>query len=158
VSKLMMTKTGYDDIMTKIDALNQDLKIANQSVAEGIESRDFREDSTFSVAVEERTKIQNKIREMEDIVNNCTIAQIDSSIDFIDFGKSAELLNVDTGDVRAFTIVGAYESDPKNGKISYLSPVGMSMMGSKVGDEFEVITPAKEICWEVLKIFIDRPL
>jgi len=158
MSKLMMTKTGYDDIMSKIDALNQSLKAANQAVAEGIEARDFREDSTFSVAVEERSKIQNKIKELEDIVNNCTIAQIDSNTDFVDFGKSAELLNVETGEIRAFTIVGAYESDPKNGKISYLSPVGRAMMGSKEGDEFEVVTPAKEIYWEVLKIFIDKPL
>jgi transcription elongation factor GreA len=154
----MMTRVGYDAIMSKIDVLKQKLKEASQAVAEGILERDFREDSAFSVAVEERTKIQNKINELEDIVNNCIIAQIDSKTDFVDFGKSAMLLNVETGETSAFTIVGAYESDPKNGKISYLSPVGKSMMGARVGDEFEVVTPSKELYWEVLDIFIDKPL
>ncbi len=158
MSKLMMTRVGYDAIMSKIDVLKQKLKEASQAVAEGILERDFREDSAFSVAVEERTKIQNKINELEDIVNNCIIAQIDSKTDFVDFGKSAMLLNVETGETSAFTIVGAYESDPKNGKISYLSPVGKSMMGARVGDEFEVVTPSKELYWEVLDIFIDKPL
>jgi transcription elongation factor GreA len=151
----MMTRNGYENLLSKIENLSCELREINKAVAEGMEDRDFREDSTFSVAVQERTKVQKKIFELEDVANNCTIADIDSNISSIDFGKSAKLLNVDTEEVKQFTIVGTYESAPKEGKISYLSPLGMSMMGSKVGDEFEVVTPLKETYWEVLEIFVN---
>lgn len=155
MSKLMITRNGYDSLMSEIDGLNESLKIVNLDVADGMESRDFREDSAFSVAIEERTKIQKKIQELEELANNCIIAQVDKSTNVVDFGKSVKLLNIDTDETKTFTVVGAYETDPKIGKISYLSPVGKSMMGAKVGDELEVITPTKEVYWEVLDIFIN---
>ena len=150
-----MTRTGYENLLAKIELLGNELREINKDVAEGMEDRDFREDSAFSVAVQERTKVQKKIHELEDVANNCKIAEVDLSTTSICFGKSAKLLNVDTEEIREFTIVGAYESDPKVGKISYLSPLGRSMMGTSVGDEFEVVTPAKESYWEVLEIFVN---
>ena len=154
-----MTNAGYEKLLSNIAILNHELKEVNKEVTEGMADRDFREDSTFAVAVQERIKIENKIAELGEIANNSTI--IDVAInddDSIDFGKSARLLNVDTGVIKVFTLVGSYESNPKDGKISYLSPMGKSMMGSKVGDEIEVVTPARELYWEVLKVFIDKPL
>ena len=154
MSKLMMTKSGYDDLMEKINNLSDSLREVNEAVSEGIEARDFREDSSFSVAVEERSKIQMKIQELEEVVNNCAIITVDRKTDCVDLGKSAKLLNVDTGEEKIFTLVGVYESNPKVGKISYLSPLGKSLIGSRKGDEFEVLTPTKEVYWEVLDIFI----
>ena len=54
----MITKTGYENLLSKIEDLNSQLKNINKMVAEGIEDRDFREDSNFSVAVAERTYVR----------------------------------------------------------------------------------------------------
>ena len=151
----MITKTGYENLLSKIEDLNSQLKNIIKMVAEGIEDRDFREDSNFSVAVAERTKIQKKINELDEVANNCRIPEIDKSTVTINFGKSAKLMNVDSGEIREFTVVGPYETDPKKGKISYLSPMGKAMLGIKKGEDFEVITPSREQYWEVLEIFIN---
>ncbi len=36
-----------------------------------------------------------------------------------------------------FTILGAWDSDPEKGIISYLSPVAQALLNHKVGDEVE---------------------
>ena len=37
----------------------------------------------------------------------------------------------------AFTILGAWDSDPDKGIVSYLSPVAQALLNRKVGDEVE---------------------
>jgi transcription elongation GreA/GreB family factor len=46
-------------------------------------------------------------------------------------------MNLETNQSEAFTILGAWDSDPDKGIISYLTPVGQSLLNHKVGDEVE---------------------
>ena len=42
-----------------------------------------------------------------------------------------------TNQTETFTILGAWDSDPDAGIISYLTPVAMALVNNKVGDEVE---------------------
>ena len=55
-----------------------------------------------------------------------------------------------------YTIVGQDEGDLKNGKISVQSPVGRALIGKRVGDTFEVQTPAKKVEYAVLNICFEE--
>jgi transcription elongation factor GreA len=58
----------------------------------------------------------------------------------------------DTGVKSVFTVVGEYESDIARGLISTASPLGRALIGKKVGDIIEVLTPKGEVGYEILKI------
>lgn len=49
--------------------------------------------------------------------------------------------NIDTGEQREYQLVGPYESDVSNGKLSIDSPVGRSLLGRHEGEEITVYTP-----------------
>ncbi len=48
-----------------------------------------------------------------------------------------EATDLGTNQRETFSILGAWDSDPDNGVISYLSPVGAALLNHKVGDEVE---------------------
>jgi transcription elongation factor GreA len=49
-------------------------------------------------------------------------------------------------------IVGARESDPKTGRISYASPVGEALIGRSAGDEALIRTPGGQVAYRVIAI------
>lgn len=51
-----------------------------------------------------------------------------------------------------FHLVGEWEADPENKKISHESPLGQALLGKKVGDKVEVDAPAGKIVYTVLQI------
>jgi transcription elongation GreA/GreB family factor len=51
-----------------------------------------------------------------------------------------------------FRLVGPTESDPDNGKISHLCPIGKSLMDAKLGDIVSVKTPGGEKKYRVVTI------
>ena len=59
----------------------------------------------------------------------------------ITMNSRAELLDLDTGQRMAFTLVFPGEADPSAGKVSVLAPIGAGMLGYQVGDSFERRTP-----------------
>ena len=53
-----------------------------------------------------------------------------------------------------YTIIGTDESDPKNGIISNLSPVGSALLGHKVGETVAVSTPNGVVNYKILSITV----
>ena len=56
------------------------------------------------------------------------------------------------GEVKKFKIVTTYQTDPVNGKISDLSPLGCTLVGSQKGDKKKYIVNGKEFEVEVLEV------
>ena len=51
-----------------------------------------------------------------------------------------------------FHLVGGKEADPRQGKISYESPIGSALLNHKVGETVDVITPNGILHLKILKI------
>ena len=59
------------------------------------------------------------------------------------------------GEKDEFTVVGSLEADPSQGRISNESPVGKSILGRKVGEEFIISSPAKTL-YKIKKIKYEK--
>jgi transcription elongation GreA/GreB family factor len=57
--------------------------------------------------------------------------------DVVGPGTVVTVTDVSTGAAETFTILGAWDSDPDQGVISYLTPVAIALVNRKVGDEVE---------------------
>ena len=100
---------------------------------------DLSENSEYDEAKAEQGKIHSRIAELREMIANAKVideSQIDESV--ISVGSIVELYNKERNKDFTYHIVGSYETDPENGKISDSSPIGMALLGAKEGDEVVV--------------------
>jgi transcription elongation GreA/GreB family factor len=57
--------------------------------------------------------------------------------DVVSIGTQVQATDLQTNQAEKFVILGAWDSDPEHGIVSYLSPVAQSLLNRKVGDEVE---------------------
>ena len=101
---------------------------------------DLSENSEYDAAKEEQGKIHARIAELREMIANAKIldeSQIDESK--ISVGSIVTLYNKERGRDFTYHIVGSYETDPANGRISDDSPIGRAIIGAKEGDEVLVV-------------------
>ena len=140
-------KIEADDIQT-----NQLPKVA-QEVSEAREKGDLKENAEYIAAKEHQHILNEKLKKLRE--------QIDSAVVFdpttlnttvISFGTHAVLHNNITGKDEEFTILGAWESNPDAGIISYRSPLGNKLLDHKVGEELKFEINRQEYDYKVLSI------
>ena len=110
------------------------------------------ENSEYDEAKAEQGKIHARIAELREMIANAKIideSQIDHSK--VSVGSLVTVFNKTRNLEVTYHIVGSYETDPKNGKISDSSPIGIALLGSKEGDEV-VVMGAREQVLEVKKV------
>ncbi len=101
---------------------------------------DLSENADYDVAIERFKLINARIDTIRHILSHATIVDesaIDKSVISVGSGK-VKVVRVDNGREFEFSIVGATEADPMNGKISNNSPVAKALIGHKVGDVVSV--------------------
>jgi transcription elongation factor GreA len=100
---------------------------------------DLSENSEYDEAKAEQGKIHARIAELREMIANAKVideSQIDESK--VSVGSIVEVFNKTRNIEVTYHIVGSYETDPKNGKISDSSPIGIALLGAKEGDEVVV--------------------
>jgi len=95
-------------------------------------------------------ELDGRIMEVQYILNNAEIVTTSPSDLTVSLGKK---VTVDiNGLQKIISIVGEFESDPMNGKLSTTSPIGAALIGKRVNDKVEVITPGGPIPYIILSI------
>ena len=100
---------------------------------------DLSENSEYDEAKAEQGKIHARIAELREMIAHAKVideSQIDESV--ISVGSIVTLFNVERNKEFTYHIVGSYETDPVNGKISDSSPIGIALLGARAGDEVVV--------------------
>ena len=103
---------------------------------------DLSENAEYDAAKNEQAKNEYDIVQLETELKNAKV--IDESaldLNFVSVGATVRLKNADSGESYRFQIVGSAETDPAQGRISNESPIGKGVLGHKVGDVVDVITP-----------------
>ncbi|NBW98441.1 transcription elongation factor GreB [bacterium] len=67
------------------------------------------------------------------------------------FGATVTIQD-ENGSNRRFIIVGVDETNVKEGRISWVSPVGKALLQAQVGDTVTIHTPKGEEDWEIIQI------
>ena len=124
-----------------------------QAIAVARDHGDLSENAEYHAAKEKQGFIEGRIQELE---SKLSLAQVidtsNLSGDKVTFGATVKIVNEDTDEEAAYTIVGEDEAKVKDGKISNTSPIARAMMGKEVGDVFEVIAPGGAKGYEILNI------
>ena len=134
------TPAGFKALQDELDFLvNVRVEENKKDISTARAFGDLSENSEYDEAKQEQGKIHSRIAELREMIANAKVldeSQIDESK--ISVGSIVVLYNVERQKEFTYHIVGSYETDPVNGKISDSSPIGMALLGAKEGDEVVV--------------------
>ncbi len=105
----------------------------------------------YEDARNEQAFVEGRILTLENIIQNATIIDETHDRQKVGLGSVVTVIN-HKGEREHYTIVGSAEADPKAGKVSNESPVGIALLGKAVGDEVQINAPAGACRWTVVKI------
>lgn len=131
----------------------------SRQIAEARDKGDLSENAEYDAAKDAQGLLELKISKLEDLVANSRL--IDESK--IDTSKVSVLCKVRIRNMNnkaemSYVLVAESEADLKSGKISVGSPIGKGLLGKKVGDFADVLTPAGSLKFEVLEIGLANPI
>lgn len=153
--KRPMTPAGYDKLREELGKL----KKMRPELAKAIEIArghgDLSENADYDAAKEKSGMVEAKIRDIETRLSMAEVIDPASIKDFsrVVFGVSVKIEDLDSGETRTISIVGEEESDVKQGRISFESPLGRSLIGKEVGDVATVHLPAGVREYEIMECF-----
>ena len=114
---------------------------------------DLSENAEYTAARDEQAKNEAEITRLKAIIDNAiVVSESEISTDRVSVGTTVRYSNLSTGKESEYAIVGADEADPENGSISGDCPLGMALLGHKVGDVVEVEIPKGFLSLRILDI------
>ena len=151
--KVVMTYDGLKKMEQELENLKT---VRRKEVAEKIkEARgqgDLSENAEYDAAKEEQGEIESRIIQLENLLRNAEVIDEDVlKMDVVNLGSKVTVLDVEFDEEMEYTIVGSTEADPMNGRISNESPLGMALLGQKVGATVMADTPDGEVAFKILK-------
>ncbi len=149
-----MTAGGYDRMEEEIKHLKTvERPAVIKAIAEAREHGDLSENAEYHAAKERQGFIEGRVLELEDKISRAEVidvAKLTGST--VKFGATVTVVDEDTDEESSYQIVGDFEADVKEGRISISSPIARSLIGKSVGDSVEVATPGGGRSYEILKV------
>ena len=150
---------GFRKLERELERLKKERPEVILAIKEAREEGDLRENAGYEAARERQGMLEARINFIESRMprfNVIDLATLDG--DQAIFGATVEIEDVDTGDLKKYTLLGPDEAEPSKGTISILSPVGQALLGKQVGDELVVDAPRGKINYEVVSISFNGPI
>lgn len=112
---------------------------------------DLSENAEYHEAKDALALLENRIFEIETIVKDAQVIEYQTAKKGVVHVGSTVVVEV-RNQTKTFMIVGSNEADPASGKISNESPIGLSLLGAKVGEMVDVTTPAGTIEYRIVQV------
>ena len=114
---------------------------------------DLRENAEYKSAKEEQARLENAVKKLQEEIDKAEVFDpTRHSGDRVFFGTKVNILNEKTDIREDYIVLGPWESDPSNGIISYMSPLGNSLLNAQVGEVVKYRVNNEEMAYKVLKI------
>lgn len=154
MERIAVTLVGFNRLEAELKQLKAvDRPAIIEAIAEARAHGDLSENAEYSAAKEKQSFIEGRIQELEAVVSRAEKIDVTTiKSDKIVFGATVTIMDEDNEEEATYQIVGDYESDMAAKRISMSAPVARALIGKKVGDSVEVVTPKGTRYYEVLKV------
>jgi transcription elongation factor GreA len=148
-----LTQAGADKLRAELEELKGPRRTdLAKRLRVAIQQGDLSENADYHKAKEDQGFLEGRIKEIEAILRNLVIiSETSSSNGVVSIGSNVVVQEKGREPVKYF-VVGAQEADPRNGKISNVSPIGQALMGHKAGDSVTFKTPAGELILQIVEV------
>ena len=154
MNKIPMTASGYEDIQIELKKLlNEDRPNIIAAIAEARSHGDLSENAEYQYAKESQSLIEGKIADLENALGRAEVIDVKSiASDEIKFGATIEIEDDESGEQYSYQIVGDYESDIKNKKLSVSSPLARGLINKSIDDVVEISSPKGQKSYTIKSI------
>lgn len=154
MEKVPMTAGGYAALEAEIKHLKSvERPRIIKAIAEAREHGDLSENAEYHAAKEQQGMTEARVADLEDKLSRADVIDVSKlSGNQVKFGATVHLIDEDTEEKVHYQIVGEFEADVKQSKISITSPIARALIGKSTGDSVEVNTPGGGKCYEITKV------
>lgn len=154
IDKVPTTKEGLEKLRQELHTIITIDRPKNiKAIEEARSHGDLNENAEYHAAKERQSFLEAKINELEMAISRSEVIEISNEpAENIIFGSTVELKNLVNNQTVTYQLVGPYESNPEDGKISITAPLGKALIGNEEGDYIKVKTPGGVQEFEILEI------
>jgi transcription elongation factor GreA len=152
-----ISRTGFEKLKRELEylkkfAVPENIKDIEEARAHG----DISENAEYEAAKEKQAFIQGKMQEIKNnLASSIIIDPEDLTEERVVFGSTVTIEDVSTEEVIQYLLVGPFESDVDENKISVTSPIGKGLIGKEIGDVVSISTPGGVKEFEIIDISIN---
>jgi transcription elongation factor GreA len=151
MNQIKITKEGLEALKKELSSLVDEKRPkVVERLSNARSQGDLSENSDYQSAREELEFLDGRIDEIQEVLQNVNVVAANGNGTSIEVGTRVTLKV--NGKNHLFDIVGEWEADPVNKKISHTSPLGQALVGKKVGEHVDVEAPAGKLSYEILAI------
>jgi transcription elongation factor GreA len=158
MEKMPITKAGFEKLKKDLET------IKNVSIPENVRDievarahGDISENAEYSAAKERQSFLYGKMQELEHQLAMSNIINLKGLTNSkVVFGCYVSLEDIDSGEKIKYQLLGPYESDISQNKISVTSPIGRALIGKSIGAEISVQTPGGTRNVEIIDISVEE--
>lgn len=149
--KQRLTQEGFEQLRQELENLRAKRPLLVDRLSNARSMGDLSENNDYHNARESLEFLDNQIFDLEDLIKNADVVKstLGNGSEVVLGSKVKVGIN---GSQHVFHIVGEWEADPQEKKISHESPLGRALVGKRVGEKVEVEAPAGKITYTVLEI------
>jgi transcription elongation factor GreA len=157
MEKMPITKEGFEKLKKELET------IKNISIPENIRDieiarahGDLSENAEYSAAKERQSYLYGKSQEIENNLASSNIIPLPGKVSGkIVFGCFVIIVDSDGGEEIKYQLVGPFESDINQNKISVTSPIGRALIGKSIDNEIVVKTPGGTRGFKIIDISVE---
>ena len=154
MEKVPITPNGVSALKAELKNLRDKERPAIISaIASAREMGDLKENAEYHSAREKQGFIEARIKELESVISRADI--IDPSQftgDTVRFGATVDIYDEETEEEVTYMIVGDYEADTDQNRLSLKAPISRALIGKQTGDIVAVRTPRGPKSYEILDV------
>ncbi len=154
MDKFPITLEGYEKLEADLKRLkNEERPAIIRAIAEARAHGDLSENAEYHTAKDRQGWIESQILELEDKFSRADVIDVKKlNGKTVKFGATVTLIDEDTEEKKIWQIVGDFEADVKQRKISISSPIARALIGKAEGDSAEVTAPGGARSFEIAKV------
>jgi len=153
VASTYLTRKGFERLSAELRDL-VDVR-RPQVMTDLIKAREFgdlRENAEYDTAKRDQGMIEGRIHELEGLLSSVGIVEVPTDLSEAVLGARLHVANLDARQERHYVLVSEQEAHLEDEYLSVQSPLGASLLGSKVGDLVTFEAPAGTRHFKVLDI------
>ena len=152
--EILLTKEGLQKLEDELEYLKSTKREElAERIKQAIAFGDLSENSEYEDAKSEQAFVEGRIINLEKTLKNARLMDlVDVKSDVVSLGTKVTIQELDSKKKNTFTMVSSVEAKLKDQKISNESPVGVAIIGRKVGETVEVHAPIGVLKYKIIKV------
>ncbi len=148
-----LTREGFEKLQEELEYLRtQRRQEIAQRLHEAMEGGELIENAEYEAAKNEQAFVEGRIKELEILLATARIVDEIPAADSVQVGSRVTIQEEGSDTQETYSIVGAAEANPSEGKISNESPLGKALLNHKPGDKVQVDAPAGSFWVTIIKV------